>query len=148
MLPTATTPTADPATSFTSLPPEIRTKIYKLSLRDLLVTFHSPSALTTCVRRPRYLGTLALLHTNRTIRLECAQDLIPIVRSQCQNFELHTRKLEDAISVDEASSSSPSRVRQRERKEADIKRAEMGEVALGNVKSVLWRVVLALPVVD
>lgn len=98
---------------------------------------------TTTTLRPQYLGALALLHTNRAIRAEFAREMIPFVQAWFQSLEAYTKRILAAFPAEEVRDGLDD-----ERAKDEVNYAVRREHAMGNVKSVLWRVVLSWPLVD
>lgn len=133
-----------PTSPSMTLPAEIRTKIYKMSLHDNIMTILSARYFrTTTTLRPQYLGALAFLHTSRAIRAEFAREMIPLVQAWCQSLEGHSKRVLAAPLAEEFGYGLDVK-----RAEDQINYAERRAHAMGNVKSVLWRVVLSWPLVD
>lgn len=91
--PTSTAP--DSCSPFTKLPAEIRIAIYRLALQAIIDPFRSGGFEfeTSNSLQPKYHGALALLHTNKSIRAESAQEMLAVLPPKPTSFMEEFQKM-------------------------------------------------------
>lgn len=86
---TAGTALSSEYSPFLELPPELRLMIYELMVHEIIAALISatPAAVrSNALKRPRYFGALALLHTNHIIRKESGKFMYRKLRRQIEEF--------------------------------------------------------------
>ena len=122
------------ASPFLKLPAELRLAIYKLAMEDLIATLPPPNSVLMARLRPRYRGALALLHISTSIRQESTREMLPLIQAHCEKLEAHARSLLET-------SATIALPRYWETCKDSIY-ADMAAHMAGNVRSMLWRVIL------
>lgn len=73
------------------LPTELRLQIYNFALQNTIVYLDRSSS--DWMLRPRYYGSLALLHTSRLLQSECVREMLPVMRVELAKREAHVKYL-------------------------------------------------------
>lgn len=73
------------------LPPELRLQIYNFALQDTIesLDLSCSDKRTYYMLRPKYYGSLALLHASRLLQSEYACEMLPVVRADLAKREAH-----------------------------------------------------------
>lgn len=82
---------ANASSPLLKLPTELRLQIYNFALQNTIVYLDLSSS--DWMLRPRYYGSLALLHTSRLLQSECVREMLHVMRVELAKREAHVKYL-------------------------------------------------------